>query len=124
MKLSYIANFFNEKSDLNRFKPLLEEEVKEYQLKHKKRGSSIEIKLDEDCDFYFSNMHLINLCQLYINENLSKFEVSYISDALLLSSKVIFQSELVEDVLETFCILGKNNVMSIDEIINLMNELE
>src|SRR6478609_7444377 len=110
MKLSKIEMFLNEVIEVTEFKNIIKSEVIEYKKLLKKKGASVPISVIEDIDFNFSKSNFLFLCELYLNDKLEDYELSYVADALTLSSHIKFQNEELFDSLESLCISGENKI--------------
>jgi hypothetical protein len=82
------------------FKDFAPEEVNKYEKGLREKGRSIEITIEDDDSFFFGINELVLLCKYYIDEDLTKNEISYISDCLLFSESIYFDPVDVSDYLE------------------------
>jgi hypothetical protein len=101
MKISQIQQVLNEQIAISEFKKLIANEVDDYKRLSAKKGGSTPIILNEDVDLFIGKKEIAVLSQAFINDELSEYEVYYIMDALLLSSRVTFESEEFLDLVET-----------------------
>jgi hypothetical protein len=98
MKLSEIINFLRNNSNKNLIQIDSNDEIDQYIKSSKTKGASMSIFLTEDINNVIIGKHELRvLCNAYLNGYLNEFYLSYIVDVLLLSQKVSFESEDVED---------------------------
>ncbi len=101
MKLSQLRSFLEKKLELENFKRSIDEEVTDYKKQFSKKGASSEVFLAADTDLYLTKVHLAELCNHYLNNGLSAYELYYLVDALLLSENVAFENEKLLELTET-----------------------
>lgn len=112
MKLSIISMLLNNDLNVETFKTIIELEISEYTKLMKKKGASNPIHLIEDIVFFLKKEHFEILCDLYINGELNEYEISYIADAISLSSNITFEDERILDALNEF------SISDVDDILN------
>lgn len=88
---------FNGELAYENLKLLLSKEMGEYLSGGKERGKSQPVYLDEDIDLFVGKRDLNVLCEAFLNGFLNEPEINYIADAILLSNRVVFESESVSD---------------------------
>ena len=101
MKLSQIKEFFNRSITTAVLKESILNEVANFKASSIKGGGSASIILTEDIPLRVEKSDIANLCEAYIDSELSESEISYIMDALLLSDQVEFENEELKEVSET-----------------------
>jgi flagellar biosynthesis component FlhA len=101
MKLTTLQGFFNKIISADSFQDLIRTEVEHYKLLLSKTGSSVPVVLDEDTYLSIGGSEVSAICQAFIDEHISEYDVYYIVDALLLSNRITFASESLLDLLET-----------------------
>lgn len=124
MRSSDLKNLFAGKIDVLSFKKLVGEEVIQYERLHAKKGSSIPIELIENEKLFFGKHEFLFLCESYIVEALNKFEISYITEAILLSTNVEFENGLIEEYLDLFSYLEDDERLSKEDILKMIDEIE
>ena len=123
MKISDLKRLFSGAIKIPSFKELISNQVLVYERLHYKRGSSIPIQLIEDDILFFGKNEFIFLCKAFISKQLNHREISYIADAILLSSSVQFEDTLIEDDLNFFCDFEDDDKLSIKEVIIIMEQV-
>ncbi len=124
MKLSDLKKFLLQELEVSSFKDELRSGLNEYQKAKLKRGSSIPIYVIEDEIIYFRVADCLFLCKAYLNDELNSQELSYISDVLLLSNNVTFESDLIMEAIENLtdnewgCEVSKQEVNGILKWLN------
>ena len=101
MKLSQLRSFLEQMLELKNFRKNIDKEVADYKMQLSKKGASSEVFLEADTDLYLTKAHLAELCNHYLNNGLSAYELYYLVDALLLSENVSFENEKLLDLTET-----------------------
>ncbi len=107
-------------------KELIAEEVSDYQRLSAKKGGSAPITLIEDVDIFVGKNEIKILCQAFIDDKLSEYDINYIMDALLLSSRVRFESEefmYTIEILTDSQVNGKLTKAVVNEILMYCDEL-
>jgi hypothetical protein len=100
MKLSTVSNFLNKEITSKELKGIIKNEIAEYEKKLSIVGGSNPILLYEDLPVFKIDVENIDhLCGSYLRGELNEIELNYLAEALLLSSKVNFESSRVEDAL-------------------------
>jgi hypothetical protein len=100
MKLSLLQSALNNDLSIQDFKNMIQIEVEEYRQKLKKTGVAVSIIVEEDVNLYFKNSDLVKICEYYLDGTLTPAQISYISDCLTLSEKVVFERNELFDILE------------------------
>jgi hypothetical protein len=100
MELSKLHDFLEGKLTASEFSKEIKNEVAEYKEALKILGKSSPIYLNEDIQIEIGKTELGKLCQVFLSKKLNEYEISYITDALLLSNNIIFESEQIEELLE------------------------
>ena len=100
MKLSDIKTLFEQQTSLNLFKEKIGQEVAEYKNRSCKRGGSNPIYLDEDVQL----LQIINddikfLSKTFLEGSINEWELNYIAEGLLLSEKVSYENDKIEEAL-------------------------
>jgi cellobiose-specific phosphotransferase system component IIB len=121
MKLSQIKEFFNEIITPFALKGSISNEMENVKASSAKKGGSTSIFLVEDISLIVEKSNIAILCQAYINSDLSEFEICYIVDALLLSSKVKFESEGLMELAETLTDPSVNGKLTKERVIEILN---
>ena len=65
-------------------------------------GSSVDIVVTEDCDICIKRNDILMLCNLFISDKISNYELSYIADTTQLCESVDFDEEFVADIIAEF----------------------
>jgi hypothetical protein len=124
MKLSLIKHVLQKEISVEKFKKAIKPELREYYLKANKKGTSIFIKSEDDCDYYFTNTDLLQLCRFYIDGNLDETDLSFMSDALTMSGSVIFEHDELREFLEEITDPEINGEISRERILGIMQNIE
>jgi hypothetical protein len=124
MRLTDVNDFFKGKLALESFKTIIEKEVILYKQNLQKRGSSVPISLIEDSDLSLDSDIIYKLCKLYLSNEISDYELYYISDAMLLSSRVIFKNEKNRDILELLTDPEVNGPLTANRIKEILETLD
>lgn len=101
MKLSQIKEVFDKSVNPAVLKESISKEVENFEASSVKKGGSSPIILTADISLIVRKSGIANLCQAYIDSELSESEIYYIVDALLLSDQVEFENEELKNVSET-----------------------
>lgn len=102
MDKNILAQYLEGYITAHEFSESLHDEITDYKNGLKKKGSSVHIKFYSDFDeFFISQVHYDKIYSDFINEKLDKYLLSYISDALLLSEKSVFENEDLIDKFES-----------------------
>ena len=120
MRITEITDFLKSVMPLSLFKNIIANEVIEYKHQLQKKGSSVSIHIIEDSDINLVAYNIVFLCQLFLNEEMSEYELSYLTDALLLSSRVYFSNEETKDLFELMTDPEINGDFTIERITELM----
>ena len=99
----------------------VKEEIEIYRSRLSKKGSSISIILNEDIDLKVSFKDVQKLCKMFINNELSLIELSYISDALQLSERVIFDKEETKNLIEEMSDFEINGTFTINRAMKIIS---
>lgn len=99
----------------------VKEEIETYRSKLSKKGSSISIILNEDIDLKVSFQDVQKLCKMFVNNELSLIELSYISDALQLSERVIFDKEETKNLIEEMSDFDINGTFTINRAMKIIS---
>jgi len=103
------------------FKNSIGNEVIEYKKQLQKKGSSVSININEDSYINIDAYNIIFLCQLFLNKEMSEYELSYLTDALLLSSSVYFSNEETKNLFELLTDPEINGEFTTERITKLMH---
>jgi hypothetical protein len=120
MKLSLIKQLLKNEISVEKFKGLIKAELREYYLKTNKKGSSILVSSEDDCDYYFGNNDLLQLCRLYLDGCLDETDLCFIADSITLSSSVTFESNELQEFLEEMTDPEINGEISKGRILEIM----
>lgn len=102
MSLSEIYQLLHKEITLNSFKKSIEKEISNYKVSLQKKGGSNPIFLHEDLqDLIISEVDIRFLCEAFLQNKFDEWELNYIAEALLLSDKVTFENDKVEEALLT-----------------------
>lgn len=100
MNLSDISSFFADKLNVLQFKSIISPDVMNYEKALLKIGGSSPVYLTEDLAVLKVGIKDVKrLCENYLIGVLNEHEVNYIAEALLLSDKIVFENDLVEEAL-------------------------
>jgi len=102
MRSSELKMFFNKLISSSQMKNLIIHEVENYKISLRTKGKSVPIYLIEDEEIIITNVDVSLILNAYIDESFTDFDLYYIIDAMLLSSKMIFDNECIVDLIETF----------------------
>ena len=97
MTLSNIREMLSGVLSFKDFKQSIIEEMKEYSSLSRINGKSMPVYLTEDVDLSIGKKELRVLCEAFLKDELSELEINYVADALLLSNRVLFESEDISD---------------------------
>lgn len=97
MKLSNIRSVLTGLVSFKDFRSNISEEMNEYNSSSHLKGKSMPVYLTDDIDLYIGKNELKVLCEAFLDDELSESEINYVADALLLSSRVSFESEDISD---------------------------
>lgn len=96
-------------SDLNKFllgnlsskeiEILIEEEVENYSLLMKKKGSSIALNIYEDQEIFIDTKQIKRLLEETLSGNLSNIYFAYICDCLTLGERTRFKNKKIVDII-------------------------
>lgn len=79
-------------------KELIGDRVSEFKKALSKKGASAPIQMETEGEmFIVENDQVRRLCDDYLNENLTEFDVDYLASALELSEDFVFASKVVEE---------------------------
>lgn len=91
----------NGSMSIDQFRSAISNKIKEYKNSLSVRGKSASIYLTEDIDnLFIGKKELTKLCHAFLNDQLNEFEIAYVTDALLLSEKVMFENEEIREAFE------------------------
>ena len=103
MLLTEIKNVFNQRIPLDEFRKGVESEIVEYKKCLNKKDGSSPVYLNADMDYLLIKKEDVRfLCESFLNSNLDKWELNYLSEGLLLSDHVTFENPKVEDAFWAF----------------------
>ena len=108
MRLSQIKSVLESRGQVGNFKKEIEVEVSEYKKQLRKKGASSPIILNEDISYNLTKEHMDSYLYLVNLNLLDRYEASYIADALLLSEKIFFEDDDMNDQLEHYVINEAN----------------
>lgn len=100
MKLSDIKLILTNKQPIAYLLNIISTEVNDYNIAVKRKKSVVDIYLINDVTLEFGKDELQVLCKAFLEGKVSDAELSYISDALLLSGNVEFESENIRQYVE------------------------
>lgn len=124
MKLSLIKQALQKEISVEKFKKAIKPELREYHLKANKKGASIFVRSEDDCDYYFTSTDLLQLCKFYIDGNLDETDLSFIADALTMSTSVIFEHDELREFLEEITDPEINGEISRERILGIIQSIE
>lgn len=123
MLLSHINRFFNKNISLEQFKKEVELEIFEYKKGLEKKGSSTPIFLKEDIQSLLVKEEDVTfLCELFILGKLDKWQLNYIAEALLLSERIEFENNKIEDALLALSDPEYYNLINVEFVKDILNE--
>jgi len=100
MQLSKIGRLLKQELNVADFKEELGSEISSYKNSLSKKGSSQPIILNEDLQqLQVGGSDIQIICKAYLEGILNKWELNYIAEALLLSSKISFTDDKAEKAL-------------------------
>jgi len=102
MKLSSLSNLLKEELSPKDFLSEFSKYHEDYETLTKVVGSSIDIVVIEDSELQIGNYEISKLCTLFIKDELTNSELSYIADAAQLCESISFSDEGLEDVIAEF----------------------
>lgn len=123
MRISDLKKLFAGTIGVLSFKELISKEVMLYERFHIKKGNSIPIELIEDEKFFFGKIEFIFLCKLYVAEALNKYEISYVSEAILLSTNVELENDLIKECLDLFSDLENDERLSEKDVTVMIHRM-
>ncbi|MEO6151204.1 MAG: hypothetical protein ABIP28_13630 [Mucilaginibacter sp.] len=97
MKVSLLKDFFDQAITNSQLNEIITPEISNYKLLLSKKGSSVPIILQEDIQLLVRKKDIAVLCEAYLNEEITKYELMYIIDALQLSDNISFENEELLD---------------------------
>jgi hypothetical protein len=100
MKITDINDFLKSVISLSFFRTIIAKEVMDYKQQLQKKGSNVSITLNEGSDIKIDASDVVFLCQHFLNHEMSEYELCYLIDALLLSSRVFFSDEDTKELIE------------------------
>jgi len=121
MRITEINDFLKSVKPMSLFKNSIGNEVIEYKKQLQKKGSSVSININEDSYINIDAYNIIFLCQLFLNKEMSEYELSYLTDALLLSSSVYFSNEETKNLFELLTDPEINGEFTTERITKLMH---
>lgn len=121
MRITEINDFLKSVTPMSLFKNSIANEVIEYKKQLQKKGSSVSIHIIEDSYINIDAYNIIFLCQLFLNKEMSEYELSYLTDALLLSSSVYFSNEETKNLFELLTDPEINGEFTTERITKLMH---
>ncbi len=123
MKLNDIKTILKDQGDIKVFKEQISQEIVEYRTGLIKKADIIPIVLIEDAGLYLVKEDILLLCRWFLDNELSTWEIAYIVDGLLLSSRVVFESEMVLSSAEQLTDFQINGEVTNDTVNRIMREL-
>ena len=97
MKISSLKKLTKGDITVHKFMSEIKEEINEYSNFKGKKGASIPIQVDTDEEFIFESNDLKSLCSYFVQGQINSEELSYIADAVELSSNIYIPDDKVKD---------------------------
>lgn len=100
MKTSDIYIILTEK-ELNKVSNIIKrynQEFEKYKEAISKKGSSIHFNIVNDKSFVFVKSHLLNLCNLFINDIIDELELNFIVDIIIATVNTFESDEILEEL--------------------------
>lgn len=101
MKKESLNRFFTGDITASHLTSEISNEVQEYSIALKKKGSSSPVYLSGDGLTIITSQNVLKLLDAFHTNALKEIELNYIVDALVLSDELLIESEAVEDVLHS-----------------------
>jgi hypothetical protein len=99
MKLSSLDALLAKSLSPSAFRAQLAPDLAEY-LNADVKGSVMPVRVTEDKDIQLSTAHVRELCELFINKQLTPEELAFVADALQLADRVDFDEEVPDLIAE------------------------
>jgi len=100
MKLSSLDALLAKSLSPSAFRAQLAPDLAEYLKNADVKGSVMPIRVTEDKDIQLSTAHVRELCELFINKQLTPEELAFVADALQLADRVDFDEEVPDLIAE------------------------
>jgi hypothetical protein len=124
MNTSDLDNALNGYSSGQVLAEKISNEVEEYKLLLNKTGSSIPLRFNEDKEIFLSNSSIKKLLKETYEGNLSNVHLAYICDCLTLGERVLFESEVLKEMIFDLADPEINGGFKTpEEIADLLNKL-
>lgn len=124
MKLNEIKMMLHNGASISEFKREIFHEVSAYKKGHLNKKDIIPINLIEDTELYFGKADLQLLCNYFLVDALTSWELAYIMDGILLSSRVIFENDVILSFSEELTDPEINGKVTKESINNILHELQ
>jgi hypothetical protein len=124
MRLSRINGMLERQIGIDDFRAEIAPEISEYRRLLEKKSTSCPIYPDEDLhELLISPAHVIQVGNAFIENRIDKWELNYIADAIMLSSKVIFEDDRTEEAVLSLADLDYFSLIDRDYVAEIIKGL-